>query len=56
MRQEVGNDNDPFAMSVGANIPEKIMTKSDIAGHIPREISRFCYYFVDYRWYIKAAV
>ena len=56
VRQEVGNDNDRFAMSVGANIPEKIMTNFDIAGHIPREISRFCYYFVNYRWFIEAAV
>ena len=26
VRQEVGNDHDPFAMSVGANVPGKTLT------------------------------
>ena len=42
MRQEIGNEHDPFAMSAGANIPGKL-TNFDMVGHIPREISRFCH-------------
>ena len=46
VRQEAGNNHDPFAMSVGANIPRKL-TNFDIVGRTPREISRFCHYFVN---------
>ena len=55
VRQEVGNDRDPFAMSVGANIPEKL-TNFDIVGHISCEISRFCYYFFNYGGFIEVRV
>ena len=47
MRQEIGNDRDSFAMSAGANIPGKL-TNFDMVGHILREISHFCHYFVNY--------
>ena len=47
VKEEVGNVHDPFAMSIGADIPGKL-TSFDIVGHIPREISRFCHYFVNY--------
>ena len=55
VRQEVGNDHDPFAMSVGANSPGKL-TNFDTGRHILREISRFCHYFVNYRGFIEARV
>ena len=55
VRQEVGNDHDPFAMSVGANVPGKF-TNSDIVEHIPQEISQFCHYFVNYGGFIEARV
>ena len=52
MRQEVGNYTIP---SVGANIPGKL-TNFDIIGQIPREISRFCHYFVNNGGFIEARV
>ena len=55
VKQEVGNVHDPFAMSIGADIAEKL-TSFDIVGHIPREISRFCHYFVNYGGAIEAKV
>ena len=42
-------------MSIGANIPGKL-TSFDIVGHIPREIGRFCHYFVNYGGGIEAKV
>ena len=36
-----------FAISLSAKIPGKL-TKRDIIGHIPQEISRFCHYFINY--------
>ena len=42
-------------MSVGANTPESL-TNFDIVGHIPREISHFCHYFVNYGGFIEARV
>ena len=55
MRQEVGNGHDPFAMSVGATIHGKL-TKFDIVGHIPCEVSHFCHYFVSCEGFIEARV
>ena len=55
IKQEIGNLHDPFAISLGANIPEKL-TDFDIVGHIPREISRFCHYFMNYGGKLKARV
>ena len=39
-RQEVGNDHDALAVSVGANIPGKL-TNFDITGHIPIKLAAF---------------
>ena len=36
-----------FAISIHASLRDKI-TASDIVGHIPREISRFCHFFSIY--------
>ena len=55
MKQEVGNVHDPFAMSIGADIPGKLIS-FDIVGYIPREISRFCHYFVNYGGAFEAKV
>ena len=42
-------------MSVGAIIPGKL-TNFDIIGHMPREMTRFCHYFVNYREFVEARV
>ena len=55
VKQEIGNSHDPFSISLGAKIPEKL-TDFDIVGHIPRQISRFCHYFVNYGGKIEARV
>ena len=43
VQQELGNVHGPFALSLSVKIPGEL-TKRDIIGHIPREISRFCHY------------
>ena len=45
--QEIGNIHNPFAISLGAKIVGKL-TDNEIVGHIPREISHFCHYFINY--------
>ena len=55
VKQEIGNLHDSFAISLGAKIPGKL-TDFVIVGHIPREISRFCHYFMNYRGKIEARV
>ena len=56
VRQETGNlHDDPFAISLGAKIPGKL-TDFDVVGHIPREISRFCHYFLNYGGKLEAPV
>ena len=55
VKQEIGNLHDPFAISLGAKIPGKL-TDFDIVGHIPREISRFCHYFINYGGKLEARV
>lgn len=47
VEQEINNVHDPFAISLGTKIPGKL-TDKEIVGHIPREISRFCHYFLNY--------
>ena len=47
IQAEFANVHDPFAMAVRATVKGKL-TNSDVVGHIPREISRFCRYFVNY--------
>ena len=53
--QEIGNIHDPFAISLGAKIVGKL-TDNEIVGHIPREISRFCHYFINYGGKLEARV
>ena len=53
--QEIGNLHDPFAISLGAKIAGKL-TDFEIVGHIPREISRFCHYFINYGGKLEARV
>ena len=55
VKQEIGNLHNPFAIFLGAKIPGKL-TDFDIVGHIPREISRFCHYLVNYGGKIEAQV
>ena len=45
--QEINNVHDPFAISLETKVAGKL-TESEIVGHIPREISRFCHYFINY--------
>ena len=42
-------------MALGAKLRGKL-TDFDIVGHIPREISRFCHYFINYGGIIEARV
>ena len=53
--QEIGNIHDPFAISLGAKLTGKL-TDNEIVGHIPREISRFCHYFINYGGKLEAHV
>ena len=52
VRQEVGNEGNPFAMSVRDNIPEKL-TDVDTAGHV---YQLFVNIFVNYGMFIEARV
>ena len=38
---------DPYALALLTKLAETIL-EMDIVGHLPREISRFCRYFVNY--------
>ena len=53
--QEIGNIHDPFAISLGAKVVGKL-TDNEIFGYIPREISRFCHYFINYGGQLEARV
>ena len=53
--QEISNIHDPFAISLRAKIVGKL-TDNEIAGHIPREISRFWHYFINYDGKLEARV
>ena len=55
VKQEVGNVYDPFSMALGAKLRGKL-TYFDIVGNIPREISRFFHYFINYGGIIEARV
>ena len=52
VRQEVGNEGNPFAMSVRDNIPEKL-TDFDTVGHV---YQLFVNIFVNYGMFIEARV
>ena len=45
VQMEAGNVFDPYAMALKMRIPGQIEQIS-VVGHIPREISRFCHFFV----------
>ena len=45
--QDYGNVEDPFAIAIKAK-PRWRIRFWETVGHIPREISRFCYYFLNY--------
>lgn len=47
IEQDNANVHDPFAMAIKATQRGKLIYWETV-GHIPREISRFCYYFVNY--------
>ena len=47
MEQDYGNVHDPFSIAIKAVSRERL-TNFEIVGHIPREISRFCHYFLNY--------
>ena len=51
---EKNNVSDPYPCGIFLKNREKISGKC-LVGHIPREISRFCKYFIDYGGKIKAA-
>ena len=55
IEQDYGNVDDPFAMSIKAK-PRLRVRMWETVGHIPREISRFCYYFVNYGGFLEGCV
>ena len=44
IEQDYGSINDPFSMAIKAVLRGRIQYWETV-GHIPKEISRFCYYF-----------
>ena len=55
VKPERGNIFNPFAMSVYTKIRGKIELLS-LVGHLPREISRLCKYFIEYGGNLRANV
>ena len=53
--EKKNNVSDPYACGIFLKSRERISGKCFV-GHITREISRFCKYFIDYGGKIKAAV
>ena len=51
---EQGNVYDPFAMAF--KVKSAAMLTKSVIGHIPRNISRFCRYFMDYGGLLEAPV
>ena len=47
VKQELRYVHDSLAISLGAKTPGKL-TDFEVPEHIPREISKFCNYFVNY--------
>ena len=56
IENDYGNVHDPFALSLNAHLNRRRLAMYDIVGHIPREISRFCYYFLNYGGSLHARV
>ena len=48
MEQDYGNVHDPFSIAIKAVSRERLTNFEKLVGHIPREISRFCHYFLNY--------
>ena len=55
VKQEKGNLYDPYAIGLYTKIRGKITTMS-LVGHLPREISRFCKFYIEYGGNITAIV
>ena len=56
VENEFANVHDPFALSFNTKMQRKGFKESRVVGHIPREISRFCHYFLNYGGYLQAVV
>lgn len=56
VNHDYGNVHDPFALSLNAASRGRRLAIFDIVGHIPREISRFCHYFLSYGGSLEARV
>jgi hypothetical protein len=55
VQADIGSVHDPFSMELCAPLPNAIEPVS-VIGHLPREISRFCRYFVNYGGDLEARV
>ena len=55
IEQDYGDIHDPFSMAIKAVLRGRIQYWETV-GHIPREISRFCYYFIKYGGTLEARV
>ena len=53
IEQDYGSINDPFSMAIKAVLRGRIQYWETV-GHIPREISRFCCYFINYGGTLEA--
>ena len=47
IKPEYVNVHDPFAIAITTFLQETL-TEYDVFGHVTREISRFCRYFLNY--------
>ena len=55
MKPEYATIHDPLAIAITASLQETL-TKYDVVGHVPREISRFCRYFLNYGGLLEGRV
>ena len=55
MKPEYVNVHDPFAIIITASL-QKIWTGYDVVAYVPREIFRFCRYFLNYRGLLEGRV
>ena len=51
----MSNVYDPFAIAITVSLQERL-TAYDVAGHVPREIFRFCRYFLNYGGLLEGRV
>ena len=59
VEHDYGNVHDPFAISINTSSRGRrvaMFAMFDIVGHLPREISRFCHYFLSYGGSLEARV